>query len=110
MIEYTLQLDSVFGSLADPTRRDILKRVSRRELSISEVASIYPQSLAAISKHLQILEKARLIIKRRQGKQHLVSLSPHAFKTAADYLQNYEEIWRGRFDALEKLIEREQQK
>jgi DNA-binding transcriptional ArsR family regulator len=49
MVEYTLSLDSVFGSLADPTRRDILKRVSSSELSVSEIAQSYDLSLAAVS-------------------------------------------------------------
>jgi DNA-binding transcriptional ArsR family regulator len=92
MVEYTLSLDSVFGSLADPTRRDILKRVSSSELSVSEIAQPYDLSLAAVSKHLKVLEKARLIIKRRRGKQHLVRLSPGALANATDYLEWYQEF------------------
>ncbi len=57
MVEHILQLDSVFGSLADPTRRDILQRVTKQELSVGEVAKPYKMSFAAISKHLKILDK-----------------------------------------------------
>ncbi|MDB5179319.1 MAG: ArsR family transcriptional regulator [Patescibacteria group bacterium] len=89
MIEYSLQLDSIFGSLADPTRRDILRRVAGVELSVSEIAQPYNLSLAAVSKHLKILEKAKLVIKRRQGKQQFVQASPVAIKGAARYLEFY---------------------
>jgi DNA-binding transcriptional ArsR family regulator len=107
MVEYSLQLDSVFGSLADPTRRDILQRVAHRELSVSEIAQPYDLSLAAISKHLKILEKAKLIIKRRRGKQQLVQLSPQALDSATDYLESYRRLWEERLDALEELLRKE---
>jgi DNA-binding transcriptional ArsR family regulator len=69
------RLDNIFGSLSDPTRRDIIARVSKREMPVSEIAEPYRMSLPAISKHLKILEKANLIVKTRQGKQLLVRLS-----------------------------------
>jgi DNA-binding transcriptional ArsR family regulator len=108
MVEYTFPLDSIFGSLADPTRRDILQRVAAQELSVSEVALPYDMSLAAISKHLKILEKARLIIKRRKGKEQLVTLAPQAFADASEYLESYRQYWEGRFDALETLLNKEE--
>ena len=83
MVECTLNLNSIFGSLADPTRRDILNRVSQEELSVSEIAEPYQLTFAAISKHLKILEKAHLIIKRRHGKQAMVQASPTALKEAS---------------------------
>lgn len=107
MVEYSLKLDTVFSSLADPTRRDILKRVSETELSVSEIAQPYDLSLAAISKHLKILEKARLITKRRKGKQQLVQLAPQAFKDAAEYLDYYQSLWNERLDSLEKYLNKE---
>lgn len=69
MVNYTISLDTVFGSLADPTRRDILSRLRQGELNISEVAEPYHMSLAAISKHPKILEQAQLISKRKEGKE-----------------------------------------
>jgi DNA-binding transcriptional ArsR family regulator len=98
MVEYSVQLDAVFSSLADPTRRDILQRVSLTELSVSDIAVRYDMTLAAISKHLKILEQAGLITKRRQGKHQLVSAAPGAFKDASEYLRQYEQLWNQRFD------------
>lgn len=107
MVEYSLQLDSVFGSLADPTRRDILKRVARSELSVSEIAHSYDISLAAVSKHLKILERAKLIVKRRRGKQQLVQAAPRTLADADKYLEQYRRIWDERFDALENYLNKE---
>ena len=88
MVEYNLSLDSIFNSLSDPTRRDILERVSIEELSINQIALPYDISLAAVSKHIKNLESAQLIVKRRRGKQIFVFLSPASFKDANNYLQN----------------------
>lgn len=104
MVEYSLQLDTIFGSLADGTRRDILQRVANRELSVGEIAKGYDMSLAAISKHLKTLERAQLIIKRRRGKYYYVQAAPETLKTAEDYLRQYENLWDERFNRLEKLI------
>lgn len=103
-----MNLDTVFGSLADPIRRDILKRVSVSELTVNQVAVAYDVSLAAISKHLKVLEKANLIRKRKEGKQHIVQLSPTAFKDASEYLKQYENLWNARFDALDTYLKEEE--
>ena len=104
MVEYNLQLDSIFASLSDPIRRDILARISGQELSVSELAKDYSVSLAAISKHLKVMERAKLIIKRKEGKKHMVSLSPTALKSADEYLEQYRQMWQSRFDKLDALI------
>ena len=106
MTAHTSPLDSIFGSLADPTRRDILRRVSHNELSISEVAAPYELTLAAISKHLMVLEHAKLIRKRSVGKQHFIAVSPVGFKQASQFLRHYEEVWSGRLDRLQVLLEK----
>lgn len=107
MVEYTLNLDTIFGSLADPTRRDILARLTRGELTVGEIAKSYDVTFAAISKHLKVLENAHLIVKRKHGKERIVQLSPGAFKSASEYLGNYETIWNQRFDALEEYLNEE---
>ena len=69
MVEQSIYLDNIFQALADNTRRDILKRVSKKPLSISELAEPYAMSFAAIAKHVAKLEAAKLVIKKREGKQ-----------------------------------------
>ncbi len=107
MVEYTMDLDSVFGSLADPTRRDILQRLMSAELTIGEIASHYDLTFAAISKHLKVLEKAKLIIKQRRGKEQVVQISPRTLAYADEYIEQYRNLWEARFDALEALLKSE---
>ena len=107
MVEYALNLDLVFGSLADPTRRDIFKRVSLKEQTVGDVAKHYKMSLAAISKHLKIMERARLIQKHQSGRQQLISATPATLKSVQDYLAQYEQLWNERFDALETYLKKE---
>ena len=104
MVESSLQLNLIFGSLADPTRRDILKRAAKKELSIQEIAEYYDMSYAAVSKHVSILEKAKLILKRRRGKELVVQIVPSAVRDASTYLKNYEKLWNARFDRLEQYL------
>jgi DNA-binding transcriptional ArsR family regulator len=89
MVEYGIDLNAVFHSLADPTRRDILRRVMRQELSINHVAHTYSKhmSLAAVSK------------------QQFIAPSPPAFLSAAEYLETYRELWEKRLDNLEVFLE-----
>lgn len=107
MVEYTLPapLDLVFRSLADATRRDILERLSRAELTISQLAKPYAMSLAAIAKHIDVLEKARLVNKRRRGKEKVVCIVPETIRAAETHLSRYEQLWAERFDALETLLQ-----
>lgn len=105
MVEQTLQLDSIFSCLSDPTRRDILKRLMGKQMSISEIAEPYRLTFAAISKHLKILERARLVVKQRFGKQQVVALAPNTLHEAAKYLANYEKVWNLRMDALDEYLQ-----
>jgi DNA-binding transcriptional ArsR family regulator len=107
MVEYTLNLDEVFGCLADPTRRDILERVTEAELTVSEIALPYDVSLAAVSKHLKILERAKLILRRKQGKHQYVQADPTALKQAQEYLDQYAQMLTERYDGLEIYINKE---
>ncbi|HEX5743881.1 MAG TPA: metalloregulator ArsR/SmtB family transcription factor [Candidatus Saccharimonadales bacterium] len=92
MVEYTSELDSVFGSLADPTRRDILRRVTCSELTVSEIANPYDMSLSAVSKHLKVLEEAGLITKRKKGKKHLVRAAVRSMEEAERFLQEHRRL------------------
>lgn len=107
MVEYAFPLDDIFAALADPTRRDILQRVAENELTVNEVAEPYDMSTQAISKHLKILEKARLILKRKKGRERMIVLSPYAFKDASEYLEWYKQLWEERFDSLDNYLREE---
>lgn len=105
MVEYiAINLDLVFHALADPTRRDILARVSRQSLTVGQIAKDYNLTFAAVSKHLKVMEKAKLVIKQRRGKEQIVSAAPQTVHDASDYLKRYEAMWNRRFDALDRYL------
>jgi len=107
MVECNLNIDNIFHSLADPTRRDILRRVCETELSISELAEKYEISFAAVAKHLNVLEKASLVSKRKSGKQQIISAQTATVEFASEHLKQYEKIWEGRFSRLDKILKEE---
>jgi DNA-binding transcriptional ArsR family regulator len=93
MIAYTAELDMIFAALADPTRRDILARLVRAELTVGEIAKAYLLSFAAVSKHLKVLERAGLVSKRRMGRERYVCLAPEGMQQAVAYVRPYETYW-----------------
>ena len=97
-------LDLIFQSLADATRRDILRRLSRAEQTVSELAQPYAMSLAAIAKHIGVLERASLVRKERCGKERVVRVVPATLNAAQSHLSEYEKLWVARFDALDELL------
>lgn len=105
MVEYNQVLDAAFSSLSDPTRRDILSRVSQQELSISELAKPYKMSFAAVAKHVAVLEAACLVRKRQLGKQQLVQASPQTITILQSTLDKYQLMWNARYKALDKILE-----
>lgn len=104
MVERELYLNNVFGSLADPIRRDILQRLINAQYTVSQLAQKYTISLAAVAKHLVVLEKAQLIVKQRRGKEQIVSIAPTALKDANSYFAQYEALWNRRLDALDNVL------
>lgn len=104
MVEQSVRLDSIFSSLSDATRRDILKRVTKSELSISALADSYRMSFAAIAKHVSVLADAGLIKKRKEGRQQLISANASNIKIATVHLQQYEKLWNERFAALDDYL------
>jgi DNA-binding transcriptional ArsR family regulator len=108
MVEYSFTLDSVFGALSDSTRRDILSRVSRKAMTVGQVAEPYELTFAAISKHLKVLEKAKLISKRRSGKEQIVQAAPNGLVDIDEYLKQYQQLWETRLDSLETYLKEEE--
>lgn len=105
MVKY--DLNEVFHSLADPTRRDILTQTIERSKTISELVERYDMSFVAVAKHVAVLERAQLVRKQRRGREQLVQASPSALRFAASQLQRYEQLWNNRFDHLEEVINKE---
>jgi DNA-binding transcriptional ArsR family regulator len=97
-------VDDVFHALADATRRDILRRSVRGQLSVSRLADAYPMSFAAVQKHVAVLERAGLVTKERRGREQLVRTDPDAVARARQALDQLETAWRRRVDQMSRLL------
>ena len=98
------EVDRLFAALADATRRDIVTRVLQREQSVSSLASRYAMSFAAVQKHVAVLERASLVSKDRRGREQIVSGNIETLQQARDLLQDYEQIWRHRAQAIADIL------
>jgi DNA-binding transcriptional ArsR family regulator len=100
-------LDEVFHALSDPTRRAMLRRLSAREHTVGELAEPFAMSLAAASKHVKTLERARLVRRTVRGRTHVCGLNPTPLAEANAWLRFYERFWTRRLDTLEALLRAE---
>ena len=96
MVEKKRHLDELFMALADPTRRAIVARLAAGSLTVGELAEPFEMSLAAVSKHLQVLDCAGLVDRHRQGRPIVCTLNPVELKTMSDWVGDYEGFWNER--------------
>jgi DNA-binding transcriptional ArsR family regulator len=105
VVEYhPSSLDTVFAAVADPTRRAILRRLGRQPARVTDIARSFPVSLNAVSKHLIVLERAGLIKREVQGREHICRLNGVPLRKASEWLTETHAFWERRLDALEKHI------
>ena len=97
-------LSTTFAALADPTRRAILARLALGETSVSELAKPFDMSLPAVSKHLKVLERARLITRGREAQWRPCKIEPEALRSVDEWLESYRRFWEERFDRLEDYL------
>jgi len=102
------RLDSVFHALSDATRRSILRDVAAGEKTVGQIARPYRVSLAAVSKHLKVLEKAQLIHRHKRGSFQIVRINAIPMREAERWLAYYEKFWNDQLDSLQAFLEREQ--
>jgi len=111
MVEYSSRLlDRTFGALADPTRRRILAQLAKGGECVTDLARPHAMSLAAVSKHLIVLEKAGLVKRRRQGRVHSLTLEAKPMQEAQAWINRYREFWEGNLDRFEDYLNKLQKK
>jgi DNA-binding transcriptional ArsR family regulator len=103
----TSKLDRILGALADPTRRAILLRLSRGDARVTDLAAPFDISLNSVSKHIRILERARLVARRRMGREHVLSRNMRALNEAAAWIETLQAKWHSRIDRLEQALNEE---
>lgn len=96
--------DALFHALADRTRRDIMRRALAGEHSVTALAANYDMSFAAVQKHVAVLERAGLLVKRRSGREQLTSGDVQVLRSVASMLSELEQVWRGRIARIDLLI------
>jgi len=98
------RLDRVYGAIADPTRRAIVAALADGEVRVGDLAARFPMTFNAVSKHVKVLERAGLVRRRIQGREHRLRLDPRPLREAAGWLEHYREFWELRLDALEAML------
>lgn len=98
------EVDRIFRALADATRRDIVRRTLAREATVSQLATTYDMSFAAVQKHVAVLAGAGLVTKHAHGRARLVRGNPETIAQAQSLLDAYERIWRDRIARLDALL------
>ncbi|MBU1174754.1 MAG: metalloregulator ArsR/SmtB family transcription factor [Alphaproteobacteria bacterium] len=97
-------LSTVLSALADPTRRGLLARLAAGEATVSELAKPYDMSMAAISKHLKVLEKAGLVEQSHHAQYRPRKLNPEPLREVDVWLAEYRKLWEARFDRLDHYL------
>lgn len=99
-------MDFTIRAISDPTRRKIMDRLSTKDESVTELARDFDMSLPAVSQHLKVLQQARLIAGRREGRQIFYQLNPKPLKEVARWIGSHERFWRTRLGALRSHLRR----
>jgi DNA-binding transcriptional ArsR family regulator len=100
-------LNHTLMAIADPTRRAILHKLATGETRVTDLARPFAMSLNSVSKHIRILERARLVVRRRSGREHLLSINPKPLDEAARWIETQRALWNARLDALDDLLKSE---
>ena len=98
-------LDHTFAALADPTRRAILKRLAKTPAPMGELARPFGMSWPAITKHVKVLERAKLVKREADGRVRRMHLQAKPMRQARAWIDDYKQFWEERFDALERYLD-----
>ncbi|WP_411374394.1 ArsR/SmtB family transcription factor [Arthrobacter sp. MPF02] len=98
------ELDRLFQAFADTTRRDIVRRVTVGEYSVSGLAALYAMSFAAVQKHVAVLERASLVTKEKRGREQIVRGNREGLQKALRLLDEYEQIWHQRAARMADIL------
>jgi DNA-binding transcriptional ArsR family regulator len=102
MVEF--KLNQIYGALADPTRRAILASLARGDATVGDLAGRFPISFNGVSKHVKVLERAGLVRRTVDGREHRLRLNARPLRSAARWLAHYQSFWTDRLDALEAQL------
>ena len=110
MVQYSARLDASFAALSDATRRGVLQRLGRADASITELADKFHMTLTGMKKHVGVLEQAGLVTTEKIGRVRTCKLGPRRLEDETAWIEQYQQLWDARFDALENVVEELRQK
>ena len=99
-----MSLDHALAALADPTRRAILARLADGESRVTDLAQPFAMSLNSVSKHIRVLERGGLVRRRREGREHLLSIAPGSLDEAAQWIEAQRNLWAWRLVRLDDAL------
>ena len=98
------KLDTTFAALSDPTRRAMIERLSHGPASVHGLTEPFALSQQMISKHIACLVRARIVVKRKRGRESVCTLRPEAIKAVSDWATRYRRFWEESFDKLDLVL------
>lgn len=98
-------LDTTFAALSDPTRRAIIERLSHGPTSVRGLTEPFSLSQQMISKHLAYLVRARIVVKKKRGRESVCTLRPQAIKTVSEWAMSYRRFWEESLDKLDVVVQ-----
>ena len=104
MVKYEEQLDAIFTALAHPARRAMLAQLGKGEATVGELAQPFDMSLPAITKHLKVLERAKLISRSKNAQWRPCRLEEAPLRTASGWIEEQRKVWESRLDRLEDYL------
>lgn len=106
VLDASARLNDVFHALAHPARREILRRLFEGEQNLSELSAPLNMSFPAASKHVRVLEKAKLVRRRIEGRSHVCRIEGEPLGMANDWLEGYRKLWEESFQRLDAVLEK----
>lgn len=100
-----VQKHDVFQAIADPTRREVLRLLSQKEMPISKITAHFPMTRTAIAKHLHVLTEANLVSGRKEGREKIYQLHPEPLEEVQQWLSFYEKFWSNKLSILKYIVE-----
>jgi DNA-binding transcriptional ArsR family regulator len=97
-------LNGTFAALSDPTRREIVQRLAKGAVRVTDLAQPFDMSLNAVSKHVKVLERAGLVRRTREGREHYIALDPEPIRRIARWASRYERFWSDRLGKPEAFL------
>ena len=105
MVQYSAALNTSFAALADATRRGVLEQLGQADTSITDLAEKFHMTLTGMKKHVGILERAGLVTTEKVGRVRTCRLGVCRLEEEAAWIERYHQLWSGRFDELDQVVE-----